>query len=176
MTTSRRLCLLTSAVLLLAGCSDSPDPADDTDDAAAGSLRLEATDGSFTVDVPDDWEMLEVDPGQIVLAAQGSDPLDQLVVTTHESVEAATDEAVSVTAGLAGRGIACERLDDATVYGEGRLLFDCPQETEDGPVRRVFVPVDGDGPGLLVLLQTTGATLQDTGTLGRPVLDSLTFR
>jgi hypothetical protein len=173
MRTSRLLPLLGLAALLLAGCSGS---SDDPADPPAGGQELTAQDDSFTLTVPGDWEAIDTDQEPVVLAAQGSDPLDQLIVSAFPSVEAAEEQAVSITAGLAGQDVACERLEDSDVYGEPRLLFDCPGQAADGTARRVLVPVDGDDRGLLLLLQTSGAALQDTAELGTLVLGSLTFR
>ncbi|MGW6131666.1 hypothetical protein ACWFNE_16710 [Cellulomonas sp. NPDC055163] len=174
MTSSRsvavRLLLATAiAVPAFGGCASSPAR------PAGGSLRLIASDESFTIDVPEKWHELDVGADVEVLAsAQGADEADQLFVTRHEGADGAEWQGLWMVAGLDTGGSACHRLDGATAFGAPRLVFDCPQEWEGRVVRRLLVPhVRSDGTSLLVFVQTTGERLDCTAAVVRPILDSI---
>ncbi len=156
-------------VLVLASCTVSNGgPAED-------ARRLVATDGSFSVDVPKNWVRLDVSyVDGVLVAAQGPNGLDQLIVTRHEGEDGATQHGVWVAAGLAGRDVMCTRLERSAVFGAARTVFDCPQAIEGATVRRVLVPhVLEDGTSLLLFTQTIGEDLRDTAVVVRPILDSV---
>lgn len=171
--TVARAALAVLTALALVSCAVSDDgPAD-------GSRRLVATDGSFSVDVPDNWVRLDVsDLGDVVVvAAKGPNGLDQLFVTRHEGEGGATEHGLWVSAGLAGSGVICTRIEATYAFGDPRTAFDCPQAVEGTTVRRVLVPhVLEDGTSLLVFTQTIGESLRDTADVVRPILDSIRER
>lgn len=193
---TRVLPVLLIAFALLAGCgsgSEAPQeaPSEDSsgtrasttapDDGSSGasdtgSGAVDATDGSFSVELPPGWTSEEQYlTGTVVAAAQGDDPADQLLVSTFEDPSGAEDRAIYSAAGLADSDIACQRLEDSTAFGEPQLVFDCPQQVEGATVRRLLVPIEHDGRSILMLVQTAGETLDDTAAVGRPLLESLTW-
>ncbi len=157
--------------------ASSPNPSAPSKAGGGQTQRLEAADRSFTIEVPKSWKNRpELAKNKTVIAAQGTEEtLDQLIVTSYATAPEAEDEAVFVVTGLSGSGTACERLEKSTAFGGQRLVFDCPSETEGTKYRRLFFPVEHEGRSLLLLLQTTGASLDATVALGKPVLESLTF-
>jgi len=168
----------TTLLLLLPGCSSSAPSSGGSGSggAAPGQQRLEGISGSLSVEVPEDWtSKADAARPPVVVAAQGPDPVDQLLVSTFAGPKEAQDNAVFAVAGLGGRGITCERLQDSTAFGEPRLVFDCPQEVEGTTVRRLLFPVAQEEGSALVLLQTAGASLADTAPVVTPVLDSLSW-
>ena len=162
-------------VAVLTGCaSGSPDAAAEP---GPGQRRLTASDDSFTVDVPDSWAAREQYlRDHVVVAAQGEDRIDQLLVSTFDGAGAAEDQAIYTAAGLAGGGIACRRLEQSPAFGDPRLVFDCPQQADGSTVRRLFVPVEHGGASILVFVQTSGETLATTAGTVRPILESLSWR
>ena len=145
--------------------------------------RLEATDRSFTVEVPKSWKNeSERAKKPAVMAAQGTEEtLDQLIITSYATARGAESAAAFVVTGLSGSGTPCERLEKSTAFGGERLVFDCPSETEktegtEGTkFRRLFFPVEHKGRSFLLLVQTPGASLEATAPVVKPVLESLTF-
>ena len=142
--------------------------------------RLEATDRSFTVEVPKSWkDESERAKKPAVMAAQGTEEtLDQLIVTSYATARGAESAAAFVVTGLSGSGTPCERLEKSTAFGGERLVFDCPSETEEKErtkFRRLFFPVEHEGRSFLLLVQTPGASLEATASVVKPVLESLTF-
>ena len=176
---TRRLALLLATMVVLTGCS--PDDAvvrdaSDKPSVGEGDHRIAATDGSFTIEVPEDWTSLDESiQSPIVVAAQGEDKVDQLIISVFDDVEGAQDQAIFTAAGLADGNIICKRLEDSTVFGDARLVFDCPQQFEGSTVRKLFIPIENDDASLLVLVQTSGESLADTAAVVTPILESLTF-
>ncbi len=172
--------IVATAVLVLAlgGCSGGDGPADATaadtaaeDTATASTTPVSSPDGLVTVDLPEGWTESEDELAETVaIAAQGTDPLDQVVVTTFGSLEAAEQQAESTTAGLASDDIACERVELA-----GNAAFDCPEDVDGETVRRVLVPLGGDGAGAVLLVQTPAATFDEAAEIAGPIASSLSF-
>jgi hypothetical protein len=126
--------------------------------------------------VPDGWSSQEdflQDP--VVVAAQGEDEVDQLLVSTFPQPSGAEDQAIFTATGLADGGVTCRRLEDSTAFGDARLVFDCPQHADGSTVRRLLLPVEHGGKSVLVFLQTSGETLEDTAAVVRPIVESLTW-
>lgn len=177
---TRVLTLLLLAIAALAGCSSgSGEPV--AEDASAGvdegQHRIVASDESFTIDVPEDWATQEQylqDP--VVVAVQGQDEVNQLLVSVFDDPGAAEDQAIYTATGLADNGIFCKRLEDSTAFGDSRLVLDCPQKADGATVRKLFLPIEHDGGSILVFVQTAGETLAETATFVRPMLDSLTWK
>lgn len=176
------LCLPVLVVLALTGCGSGADdrpgatPGTGGPSDTSGAGAVEATDGSFSLRLPAGWSSREQflrDP--VVVAAQGRDEVDQLLVSTFEDPGGAEDQAIYTATGLADSGIVCTRLEDSTAYGAPRLVFDCPQTAHGSTVRKLFLPVEHDGASVLVFVQTAGETLADTAEVVRPIVESLTW-
>lgn len=165
-------------MVVLTGCSSGTDDGDATADPGAGESdrRIEASDGSFTIEIPEGWasreEFLQ---GSVVVAAQGEDEIGQLLISVFDDVDAAEGQAIYTAAGLASSDVACKRQEDSTVFGDARLVFDCPQKADGSTVRRLFIPVEHDGASILVLVQTSAESLAETAAVVTPMLESLTF-
>jgi hypothetical protein len=176
---TRVLAVLLLAVVALAGCGDGSagtEPDGATAPSDGGAATIEATDGSFSLEVPAGWSSQEQFlRDTVVVAAQGEDEVDQLLVSTFSQSRGAEDQAIFTATGLADNGVACKRLEASTAFGDARLVFDCPQEADGSTVRRLFLPVEHDGASVLVFVQTAGNTLDDTATVVQPILESLSW-
>lgn len=174
----RTFVVTATLVLLLGACNGdddstgaSPDELAAQEATAASTTTMKSPDGLVSVDLPQGWTQSEDELAETVaIAAQGEDPLDQVVVTTFGSLEAAQQQAESTTAGLASDDIACERveLDD-------KPAFDCPEDVDGETVRRVLVALGGDGAGAVLLVQTPATTFDEAAELAGPIAGSLSF-
>lgn len=175
---TRGVVLLIAAMLVLTGCASGTAHRAVTDDPGAGegNHRIAATDGSFTIEVPQDWtSQEEYLQAPVVVAAQGQDKVDQLLVTVFDDVNAAENQAIYTATGLADSNIICKRQEDSTAFGDARLVFDCPQKADGSTVRKLFIPIERDGASFLVFVQTSGESLEDTAAVLAPMLESLTW-
>ncbi|MCW2845697.1 MAG: hypothetical protein JWN22_3613 [Nocardioides sp.] len=177
---TRVLAVLCFGVVALVGCGSGSDDTEGDGTAAsgdAGAATIEATDGSFSLEVPDGWSSQDQFlQGPVVVAAQGQDEVDQLLVSAFPQPGGAEDQAIFTATGLADSGITCKRLEDSTAFGDARLVFDCPQDADGSTVRRLLLPVEHDGKSILVFLQTSGETLDDTAAVVRPIVESVAWK
>lgn len=170
-----------TALGLLAACSLTACGGDEAaDEPAVPTQTVTALDDSFTVEVPEGWTTQEEFLGApVVVAMQSEDGVDQVRVSHYLDSVRAEEEAISASGILSGSNVFCERLDDTTVFGEERLVFDCPLEAEPGgaPGHQLLFPIvrEGREESALVLVETTGASLADTAEVARPVLESFTW-
>lgn len=172
---SSRLALAPALALLfaVAACAapeQRPEPSN-------AGLEVRAIDGSLSVDVPPDWTELDRSllTGPTVLAAEGPDGIDQIIVNRFDDQGGAEEQAVWLAAGMAGGGVSCERLESAEALG-GRLVLDCPPPAGHGPkFHRILVPVAAREGSVLVFAQVAGDSLQAAAGTVAPILDSLTI-
>ena len=166
---------------LVLACSLAACGGDEAAQAPEPATRtVTALDESFTIEVPEGWSTKEKFLGApVVVAVQGEGRFDQVLVTHYFDDVRAEEEAISSGGMLSGSNVFCERLDESTVFGEERLVFDCPvQEVGKATTRKLFFPVvrDGEKESALVLVQTTGETLGDTADVVQPILESFTWQ
>lgn len=175
---TRATTLLLLIVFALAGCSATDERSDEGPvESPEQPDRIEAADGSFTIEIPDDWTSEDrYVQDSVVVAAQGEDDVDQLLVSVFDEADGAEDQAIFTAAGLAGEDIACERLDDDATFGESRLVFDCAQDAGGSTVRRLLFPIEHEGESILVLVQTTGDSREAAAPVVAPILESLTWQ
>ena len=129
----RRQCGFLSVLLfvLLGACGGgqpSPAPAD--------GHRLTASDGSFTVTAPKGWSAHQnqaQDP--IVLVAQGTNKVNQLLVSGFEGKDEAENNAIFAVTGLIDSGTECKRTEL-----EGNLVFDCPGNRSGHALPQALLP------------------------------------
>lgn len=191
--TSARLALAAcAATLLLSGClslgSDAgaesgsgdsgPSSGADSDDSAGSQPEgavVESADGSFTVELPADWETVDVGGADVPLAAQGPVSTDQVVVSSFEQPGGAEEQALFTAVGLTKQtGQECERTDL-----EGALVFDCPFDEKGTRYRKLLFPVEAEGEAeggsILLLVQTEAASFEEAARLAGPVVSSLSW-
>lgn len=166
---------------LLAACSLTACGGDEAaDEPAVPTQTVTALDDSFTIEVPEGWTTQEKFLGApVVVAMQSEAGVDQVRVSHYLDSVRAEEEAISASGILSGSNVFCERVDDTTVFGDERLVFDCPLETPGaaGPVRQLLFPIvrEGEEESALVLIETTSTSLSDAADLARPVLESFTW-
>ena len=162
----------------LAGCGGDEEPGAPEPDRATQTVT--ALDESFTIEVPEGWATKEEFLGApVVVAVQGEGRFDQVLVTHYFDEVQAEEEAISSGGQLSGSNVFCERLDESTVFGEERLVFDCPiQEDGTATTRKIYFPIvrEGEQESALVLIQTTGETLGETADVVQPILESFTWQ
>ncbi|GIG19280.1 hypothetical protein Cch01nite_00040 [Cellulomonas chitinilytica] len=132
-------------------------------------------DESLSIRVPADWQRMDESllPAAVVLAAQGSDERDLVIVRRFDDQRGAEDQAVWVAAGLSDRGVICERLDSSDVLGASNLVFDCPSP-EGETARRLLVPVPtADGSVLFLVETSAGDSLEHAAAVAGPIVASL---
>jgi hypothetical protein len=166
------LCLAVS----LTGCSDAGE--EPAADPRAGWQTVTATDDTFSLQLPPGWtsdeEFLE---RPVVVAMRGETGGDRVRASSYLDELRAEGAAIDAAGILAGSNVFCERLDGTEVFGEPRVVFDCPRERPGQPTsRRLLVPMTHDGRSVLLLVQTEGDALEDTADLVRPILESWTWR
>lgn len=159
----------------LAGCGDD----EAADEPALATQTLIALDDSLSIEVPEGWTKQEKFLGNpVVVAMQSEDGVDQVRVSHYLDSVRAEEEAISASGILSGSNVFCERLDDTTVFGDERLVFDCPLEEQGrAPVHQLLFPIvhEDREESALVLVETTGTSLEDTADVARPVLESFTW-
>ena len=173
-----------TALVLLAACAltacggDGDD--EQTEKPADETQTVTALDESFTIAVPEGWTTKENFLGApVVVAVQGEDRFDQVLISHYFDEVRAEEEAISVGGMLSGSNVFCERLDESTVFGEERLVFDCPvEEAGARTTHKLFFPIvrDGEEESALVLIQTTGGSLEETADVVEPILESFTWQ
>lgn len=166
---------------LLAACSLTACGGDEAaDEPAVPTQTVTALDDSLTIEVPEGWTTREKFLGApVVVAMQDEDRVDQVRVSHYLDSVRAEEEAISASGILSGSNVFCERVDGTTVFGDERLVFDCPLDEPGaaGTVRQLLFPIvrEGEEESALVLIETTGTSLADTADLVRPVLESLSW-
>ncbi len=139
-----------------------------------------AVDDSFTIEVPEGWTTKENFLGApVVVAVQGETRFDQVLISHYFDTVRAEEEAISAGGMLSGSNVFCERLDESTVFGDERLVFDCPvEEAGAETTHKLFFPIvrDGEKESALVLIQTTGGSLEETADVVAPILESFTWQ
>ncbi len=152
----------------------------DTEDLPAPVQTVTALDESFTIEVPEGWMTKKKFLGSpVVVAMQDGGGLDQVLISHYLDEVQAEEEAISAGGMLSGSNVFCERLDESTVFGDERLVFDCPvEETGARTTRKLFFPIvrDGEDESALVLIQTTGGSLAETADLVEPILESFSWQ
>lgn len=167
---------------LLAACSLTACGGDEAaDEPAVPTQTVTALDDSFTVEVPEGWTTQEKFLGApVVVAMQSEDGVDQVRVSHYLDSVRAEEEAISASGILSGSNVFCERLDDTAVFGDERLVFDCPLEVEPGeaPGHQLLFPIvrEGEEESALLLVETTGTSLADTADVARPIVESFAWR
>ncbi|MDX6277015.1 MAG: hypothetical protein QOJ72_1143, partial [Nocardioidaceae bacterium] len=106
-----------------------------------------------------------------ILVAQGSDRVDQLLVSKFDGEQKAEDEAVFTVTGLADTGVECKRT-----RLHQTLVYDCPGTYQSKSYRRLFFPIPHNGESYLLLIQTPGETLAEAGRVAEPIVNSVKFR
>lgn len=148
-----------------------------SDDDPAGTATegtvVESADGAFTVELPADWERVDVGGADVSLAAQGPVSTDQVVASSFEQPGGAEEQALFLAVGLTKQtGQECERTEL-----EGALVFDCPFDEKGTRYRKLLFPVEAEGQAeggsVLLLVQTEAASLEEAAQLAGPVVDSL---
>lgn len=150
------------------GCGGGPEA-----EPAVPTRTVTALDDTFTVEVPEDWAEREGDlAGEIVVAMRAPGGGDELLGQYFADETAAENAAIRIGGRLSGRNVFCERLDGTEVFGEPRTVFDCPLP---GNVHKLLFPIAGEQESALLLVETVGATLEDTAALAGPIVESFAW-
>ena len=164
------------AATCLTACGDDEAP----DTAAVSTQTVTALDESFTIEVPEAWTTRKSFLGApVVVAMQSEARVDQVRVSHYLDDVQAEEEAISISGMLSGSNVFCERLDESTAFGDERLVFDCPvEEAGAATTRQLLFPVvrDGGAESALVLIQTSGASIEETTDLVQPIVESFTWQ
>ena len=121
--------------------------------------------------VPKGWSAhKEQEQNPIVLVAQGSNKVNQLLVSEFEGKGEAQNNAIFTVTGLLDGGTECKRT-----KLESNLVFDCAGNYQGMPYRNLFFPIEHGNNGYLVLVQTEGETLSDAGKVASPIVASIEF-
>lgn len=185
-----RLGLAALVVLLLSGClslgsdggsgegsSGSSGNDGSSDGDAAGTATegtvLESADRSFTVELPADWESVDVGGADVSLAAQGPVSTDQVVVSSFEQRQGAEDQALFFAVETTKQsGRQCERREL-----DGAFVFECPFDEAGKEYRKLLFPIEAEGRAeggsILLLVQTEASSLEEAAQLAAPVVGSL---
>jgi hypothetical protein len=164
----RHLVLLAvAAVATLAACGGSDSASKHT--THAGSLT--ASDHSFSLKAPKGWNRLpKVEQPPIVLVAQGSNQVEQLIVDAFAGKDEAESNATYTVAGLSGSGAQCKRT-----KLESKLVFDCGGTYQGAAYRKLFFPIAHGDRSYLVLVQVPAKTLAEAAKVAAPIVQSMMF-
>jgi hypothetical protein len=159
--------LLLGALVALAACTVAAEPED---------RDVEATDGTFALDVPDGWRSApDLTEPPVVLVAEGPVDLDRVLVSLISGEDGAEQRAIAAVVALADSyDLACERLEE-TAISDGPV-FDCPDESRRPWVHKVFVPITGDGVSALLLVQVRADSFGEAAAVAGPMVESFVWR
>jgi hypothetical protein len=142
---------------------------------APGTHRVAAADGSFTLDLPDSWRAIRVDPSitaEVVLGAEAPDPAVQLSVSSFATPYGAQERAALIATRLADElEVACVRREQSAGFAGHRALIECPEKVEGGVLTTLLFPVVHGAGSVLVFTQTRGTTADAAPLIG-PILES----